>query len=73
MNTETSTPDSDIKHRTCRGVALECINQNAESAGCVPPSHGHWIESDTIIEWNATVGELVDLYLSDGTSSHYCD
>jgi hypothetical protein len=61
-------------HSTCRSVALECINENATSAGCVPPAHGHWIEEDSIPEWGVdSVAELVTLYLEDGTSSHFCD
>lgn len=57
---------------TCVDLAVQSLNDNALADGCMPPAHGHWTAWDGIPEWDATVAEIIKLWLSDGTASCTC-
>ena len=54
---------------TCRNYVREQITLNANDAGEIN-ADVVLIDSDTI--WGISVGELIDTYLADGTSSCTC-
>lgn len=54
----------------CRDYVRSQITENADSAGEISMLDTVLIDTDTV--WGCSVGELIDLYLSDGTASCTC-